>query len=300
VTSTAFVNFLDPAVLGRIGDLSLLARTVVEGFMHGLHRSPRKGFSTDFAQHRPYQPGDDLRFIDWKAFARTDKFYLKEYEADTNSAVIFALDASGSMDFKTGSVTKFDYGRFLVASLAWLSQHQGDRVGLMTFTDGIAEVIPPSSRHLQMILLALGRAHASGVGQLKESLNSIAHLTPRAGIIVLVTDCYEDPALIGQAVDVFRARRHDVILFHLIDPAERELPGRMPSTFEDAESGARLPLRPEELRVKYRTLMEAHRTALSERLTAAGADYVPVDTTKPLDEALYAYLDARLARGRVR
>lgn len=300
MTSTAPVNFLDPAVLGRIGDLALLARTVVEGFMHGLHRSPRKGFSTDFAQHRQYQPGDDLRFIDWKAFARTDKFYLKEYEADTNSAVIFALDASGSMDFKTGPVTKFDYGRFLIAALAWLSQHQGDRVGLMTFTDGIAEVIPPSSRHLQLVLHTLGRSHASGVGQLNASLTSIAHLTPRAGIIVLVTDCYEDPQVIGQAVDVFRARKHDVILFHLIDPAERELPGRAASTFEDAESGVRIPLRPEDLRIKYRTLMDTHRRALSERMTAAGADYVEVDTARPLDHALYSYLDLRLARGRVR
>ena len=300
MTSTAPVNFLDPAILGRIGDLALLARTVVEGFMHGLHRSPRKGFSTDFAQHRQYQPGDDLRFIDWKAFARTDKFYLKEYEADTNSGVVFALDASGSMDFKTAAVTKFDYGRFLVASLAWLSQHQGDRVGLMTFTAGVAEVIPPSSRHLQLILHTLGRARATGVGQLKASLDSIAHLTPRAGIIVLVTDCYEDPAVIGQAVDVFRARKHDVILFHLIDPAERELPGRVASTFEDAESGVRIPLRPEDLRIKYRTLLEAHRKAIQERLTAAGADYVPVDTTQPLDAALYSYLDVRLARGRVR
>jgi uncharacterized protein (DUF58 family) len=300
VTSTAPANFLDPAVLGRIGDLSLLARTVVEGFMHGLHRSPRKGFSTDFAQHKQYQPGDDLRFIDWKAFARTDRFYLKEYEADTNAAVIFALDASGSMDFRTAPITKFDYARYLIASLAWLSQHQGDRVGLMTFTDGLAEVIPPSSRHLQLILRTLGAARATGVGQLKSSLESIAHLAPRAGIIVLATDCYEDPEVIGRAVDVFRARGHDVILFHLIDPAERELPGSAATTFEDAESGVRLPLRPEDLRVKYRTLMETHRRVLQERLTAAGADYVPVDTSRPLDHALYTYLDARLARGRVR
>jgi uncharacterized protein (DUF58 family) len=300
VTATAPVNFLDPAVLGRIGDLALLARTVVEGFMHGLHRSPRKGFSTDFAQHRQYQPGDDLRFIDWKAFARTDRFYLKEYEADTNAGVMFALDASGSMDFATTSVTKFDYARFLIASLAWLSQHQGDRVGLMTFTKGVAEVIPASSRHLQLILRTLGAARATGVGQLKTSLESIAHLSPRAGIMVIVTDCYEDPDVIGRAVAVIRARRHDVILFHVIDPAERELPGRAASTFKDAESGALLPLRPEDLRVKYKTLLDNHRKALQERLTAAGADYVPVDTSKPLDHALYAYLDARLARGRVR
>jgi uncharacterized protein (DUF58 family) len=300
VTSVAPATFLDPALLARISDLQLLARTVVEGFMHGMHRSPRKGFSIDFAQHRQYQAGDDLRRIDWKAFARTDKFYIKEYEADTNAGVVFALDASGSMNFGSGKVTKFDYGRFLIASLAWMSQHQGDRVGLITFTDGLAEIIPPSTRHLQLMLHTLGRAHATGVGQLKTSLDRIAHITPRAGIVVLVTDCYEDPAVIGRAVSVLRARRHDVIVFHLIDPAERDLPGNDAAIFEDLESGARIPLRPGELRTKYRGLMDAHRQALTERMTAAGVDYVPVYTDKPLDGALYAYLDARLAKSRIR
>jgi uncharacterized protein (DUF58 family) len=300
VASAAPATFLDPALLARISDLSLLARTVVEGFMHGMHRSPRKGFSIDFAQHRQYQAGDDLRRIDWKAFARTDKFYIKEYEADTNAGVVFALDASGSMNFGSGALTKFDYGRFLIASLAWLSQHQGDRVGLITFTDGLAEVIPPSTRHLQLILHTLGAAHATGAGQLKESLDRIAHVTPRAGIVVLVTDCYEDPAVVARSVALIRARRHDVILFHLIDPAERDLPGNDAAIFEDLESGARMPLRPGELRTKYRTLMDAHRRELAERMTGAGVDYVPLATDKPLDAALYAYLDARLARSRVR
>lgn len=300
MTSAAPATFLDPALLARISDLGLLARTVVEGFMHGMHRSPRKGFSIDFSQHRQYQPGDDLRRIDWKAFARTDKFFIKEYEADTNAGVTFALDASGSMDFGSGAVTKFDYGRFLIASLAWLSQKQGDRVGLITFTDGLAEVIPPSTRHLQLILHTLGRAHASGTGQLKTSLERIAHITTRTGIVVLVTDCYEDPEVIGRAVDILRARRHDVILFHLIDPAERDLPRADVATFEDLESGIRMPLRPDDLRVKYRALFDAHRRALSDRMVSAGADYVAIETDQPLDHALYAYLDTRLARSRVR
>jgi uncharacterized protein (DUF58 family) len=300
VTSDAPQTFLDPRLLARISDLQLLARTVVEGFMHGMHRSPRKGFSVDFAQHRQYSYGDDLRRIDWKAFARTDKYYIKEYEADTNAGVIFALDQSGSMNFGTGPVTKFDYGRFLIASLAWLSQHQGDRVGLITFTDGLAEVIPPSTRHLQLMLHTLARARAEGPGEIKSSFNRIAHITPRAGIVVLVTDCYDDPAVIGRAAAVLRARRHDVILFHLIDPAERELPGNDAAIFEDLESGARIPLQPRELRGKYKTVMENHRKELQERLTGAGVDYVPVETDKPLDRSLYAYLDARLAKSRVR
>jgi len=145
MTATAPAAFLDPALLARIGDLPLLARTVVDGFMHGLHRSRRVGLSLDFAEHRAYQPGDDIRRIDWRVFGRTDRFYLKEYEADTNASVIFALDASGSMDFGSGPLTKFDYGRFLAASLAWLSQRQGDRVGLVTFAGDLLDVVPPST-----------------------------------------------------------------------------------------------------------------------------------------------------------
>lgn len=300
MTSAAPATFLDPAILARIGDLALLARTVVEGFMHGMHRSPRKGFSVDFAQHRGYQPGDDLRRIDWKAFARTDRFYVKEYEADTNAGVVFALDTSGSMDFKSGAVTKFEYGRMLIASLAWLSQRQGDRVGLMTFKEGVADVIPPSTRHLQLMLLTLARSEVGGAGQIRSSLDSLAHLTPRAGIVVVVTDCYDDPETVGKGVANIRARGHDVILFHVIDPAERDLPGSAAATFEDAETGVRIPLRPDELRAKYKKLMQAHRAALTERIIASGADYIAVETDQPLDHALYAYLDARLMRSRVR
>src|SRR5215207_5977781 len=155
-------SFLDPALLARISDLALLARTVVDGFMHGQHRSMRRGSSSDFAQHRSYQPGDDLRRIDWRLLGRTDRFFVKEFEADTNASVIFALDSSGSMDYGSGTVTKFDYGRFLVASLAWLSQQQGDRVGLATFTGELVDVVPASTRHLQLLLHTLGRAKPGG------------------------------------------------------------------------------------------------------------------------------------------
>lgn len=297
---TAPAAFLDPALLARISDLALLARTVVDGFMHGLHRSSRMGLSLDFAEHRAYQPGDDIRRIDWRAFGRTDRHYVKEYEADTNAAVVFALDASGSMDFGSGPITKFHYARCLIASLAWLSQRQGDRVGLVTFTDDLADLVPPSTRHLQLLLHTLARTKAGGAGRLPAVLERASRITTRAGIVVLVSDCYEEPAALGTAVDALRARGHEVIVFHLVDPAERELPWTAPATFQDAESGVRLPLRPEELRPKYRRLMQEHRDGLSRRMVASGADYVPVDTDRPLDQALYAYLDRRLARSRMR
>ena len=300
MTASAPATFLDPALLARISDLALLARTVVEGFMHGLHRSSRRGLSLDFAEHRAYQPGDDIRRIDWRAFGRTDRHYIKEYEADTNAAVIFALDASGSMDFGSGPITKIHYAKCLIASLAWLSQRQGDRVGLVTFTDDLDDIVPPSTRHLHLLLHTLARTKAHGAGHVPDVVARASRITTRAGIAVLVTDCYEDPAVFGTAVDTLRARGHEVLVFHIVDPAERDLPWTAPGTFEDAESGTRLPLRPEELRPKYRRLMEEHRQALTERMVAAGVDYVIVETDRPLDQALYAYLDRRLARSRLR
>ena len=298
--AVAPVAFLDPALLAKLSDLALLSRTVVDGFMHGQHRSLRKGSSLDFAEHRSYQPGDDLRRIDWRVYGRTDRFYIKEYDADTNASVLFALDTSGSMDFGSGPVTKFAYGRMLTASLAWLSQSQGDRVGLATFTQDLQEVIPPSVRHLQRILHTLAATQPGGASQLITSIEKIGLLNARAGILVLVTDCYERPDLIGRAVDSLRMQGHDVIVFHLIDPAERDLPGDDDTTYEDAETGRLLPLKPGDMRKKYQALVNEHLTTLQGRLVAAGADYVRLFTNEPLDRALHAYPDARLSRSRVR
>ncbi|MFN0097689.1 MAG: DUF58 domain-containing protein [Gemmatimonadaceae bacterium] len=293
-------RLLDPALLARIADLPLLARTVVDGFMHGLHRSARKGLSLDFAEHRQYQPGDDLRRIDWKAYARTDRFYIKEYEADTNAGVLFALDVSGSMDYGSAAVNKFAYARMLVACLAWLSQRQGDRIGLATFADALVEMIPPSTRHLNLIMHALGRAKPRGEGRLPLAIDRVADVATRPGIVVVITDCYDEPASIGRSVDVLRARGHDVLVFHLLDVAEEEFPFENAAVFEDNESGLRLPLKPDELRERYQTLWRAHREALEKRFAAGGVDYVPVRTDAPLDLALYTYLDLRLSRSRVR
>lgn len=298
--TTAPATLLDPALLARIADLPLLARTVVDGFLHGMHRSSRRGLSLDFAQHRAYQPGDDLRRIDWKAYARTDRFYVKEYDADTNAGVVFALDVSGSMDFASEGVNKFAYARMLVASLAWLAQRNGDRIGLATFSDKLIEVVPPSTRHLQLLLHALGRAAPRGTGMVAAAVERVGDVATRPGIVVLVSDGYEAPDVLGRAVDALRARGHDVIFFQLIDRAEVDFPFSGPLVFEDGESGARLPLRPEETRARYLTLFGEHRTAIRDRMRAAGVDHVPVITDEPLDAALQAFLDRRLATGRVR
>ncbi len=300
MTAPGHATFLDPALLSRIADLPLLARTVVDGFMHGLHRSARKGLSLDFAEHRQYQPGDDLRRIDWKAYARTDRFYVKEYDADTNAGVLFALDVTGSMDYGSGAVNKFAYARMLVAALAWLTQRQGDRVGIATFADKLVEMVPPSTRHLQMLFHVLGRAKPAGEGKLPLAIDRVADVASRPGIIIVVTDCYDEPNAIGRSVDTLRARGHDVLVFHLLDAAEEDFPFEAAAVFEDGESGLRLPLRPDELKERYQTMWRAHRAALEGRFAASGVDYIPLRTDEPLDRALYAYLDYRLARGRVR
>ncbi|MGH7524158.1 MAG: DUF58 domain-containing protein [Gemmatimonadales bacterium] len=298
--SDAPQSFIDPAVLGRIGDLALLARSVVNGFVHGLHRSMRAGVSVDFAEHRPYQPGDDLRRVDWRVYGRTDRFYLKTYEADTNADVIFALDASASMDFGSGPVGKFDYARFLVASLAWLAQRQGDRVGLVTLAGDLLDIVPPSTRHLQLLLHTLGRVKARGAGQIPAMLERVAQLRGRNGIVVLVSDCYEEPAVLRQSLAGLHARGDDVIIFHVIDAAERDLPWTAPGNFEDSETGVRMPLRPDELRKQYREIFDAHRSELARELSREGIDYVTVATDQPLDGALRTFLDLRLMGSRVR
>ncbi len=293
-------GFLDPAVLARIGDLELLARTVVQGFMHGLHRAPRLGHSTDFAEHRPYQPGDDIRRIDWRVYGRTDRYYVKEFEADTNASVVLAIDVSGSLDFGTAGVTKFEYARMLAASLAWFSQRQGDRVGLVLYADGIREYVPPSTRHLSLVLHTLERARPSGVAGGAEAIPAISELLTRTGITVFLSDWYAEPAAVRQALGSIRARGHDVIAFHLLDPAERTLPFDEAASFEDLETGDRLPVVPSALREKYRTLYETHLTELARELARAGVDYSPAPVDVPLDRALHEYLARREALARVR
>ncbi len=293
-------SFIDPAILAQIGDLALLARNVVDGFLHGLHRSSRAGLSLDFAEHRPYQPGDDLRRIDWRVYGRTDRFYLKTYQADTNSDVIVALDASASMDFGTATYTKFDYARFLAASLLWLAQRQGDRVGLVTLAGDDIELVPPSTRHLQLIVHTLGRVAPRGASRIPEAMERVARMRGRTGIVVLISDCYEDPAVLRRALSGMRAQGNDVVVFHLIDPGERDLPWSAPGNFEDSETGVRMPLRPDDLRTEYRRILEQHRSDLATEFGRELIDYSAIETDQPLDAALRTFLDLRLMGSRAR
>jgi len=290
-------SFLDPAVLARIGNLELLARTVVDGFIGGLHRSPKFGASTDFAEYRGYMPGDDTRRVDWRLYGRSDRFYIKEFEADTNTSFSVLLDVSRSMSYASpGRVSKLDYARYLAASLVWLSRGQRDRVGLVTFAEDLVEVVPPSAKHLPLVLHALDRAApggAAGAGGLAAPLAKIAEQFRRRSVLLLISDLYEEPRVVVDAVHRLRNRGNDLIVMHVLDPAELEFPFDDAASFQDLESGDLLPVVPEYVRDEYRSLVAAHVAELSRLMGDQRIDYALFDTSKPLDHALFHYLSSR-------
>ena len=299
-TSAAGTQFLDPAVLGRIGNLALLARTVVDGFLTGLHRSPFLGFSTNFAEHRPYMPGDDIRRIDWRLYARTDRHYIKLFEADTNANFSVLLDVSASMNYGSHSLTKFDYARYLTACLTFFSSRQRDRIGLVTFDHEVVDYVPPSMKRLDTILHTLDRAKAERPGSLRAPMLRITEMLARKGILVVVSDFYEDPDVILSALGPLRARGHDVIVFHVMDPYELEFPFEEASGFEDLETGEQIPVIPGRLRDDYLQMVKAHLDELRTRFAESRIDYTLLDTSKPLDMALFRYLLARESLSRAR
>ncbi len=297
-TDTPGARFLDPLVLARIDNLDLLARTVVDGFLHGLHKSPYMGLSMEFAEHRPYMAGDDIRKIDWRLFARTDRHYVKQYEAETNANFSMLLDVSKSMSYGSGSITKLDYARFLAAALGYFSQRQRDRVGLYTFDSEVVEHVRPSVRHLDQVLHALERARPGRPGALGPSLYTVASTFRRRGILVLISDFYESPDKIVEALRPLSGGKHDLIVFHVLDPHEIDFPFTTPSTFEDMETGEQFPVVPEKLRDRYREAMQEHIREVERRVVGQGAEYTLLNTSQPLDHALFRYLLARQkARG---
>jgi len=290
-------RFIDPAALARIKDLELVARWVVEGFISGLHRSPHLGFSTDFAEHRQYVPGDDIRHIDWRVYARTERYYLKEFEADTNTNFTVLLDVSRSMGYGSGAITKLEYAKYLAACLTYFSHRQRDRVGLVSFDDDVRDIVPPSAKHLQHVLHSLDRATVLGKGELARPLAKVAENQRRRGILLLLSDLYEEPDRVVSALGPLRDAGHDVVVMHILDPAERNFPFDDAATFEDVESGMRVPVVPARMRGDYQRLVSDHLAALTRRLGEARVDHVFVDTSQPLDAILFDYL---LRRERMR
>jgi uncharacterized protein (DUF58 family) len=286
--NAAKTSFLDPSVLARIGNLELLARTVVEGFINGLHRSPHLGASTDFAEHRAYMPGDDIRRIDWKLFARSDRHYIKEYEADTNTNFIVVLDTSPSMRY---GATAAD-----------------DRVGMATIDHDIVDYVPPSAKHLNLLLHTLDRIEKKGRDAkvtpgrslLEPPLRKLSESLRRRSLVVVISDFYEDPEDVVRGLTHLRGRGNDLMVFHVLDPREIDFSFSDASNFIDMETGEKMPVIPEYLRKQYRELMQAHTTTLGKKIGESRADYALFDTSKPLDQALFKYLLTRQIFSRVR
>ena len=285
-------RFVDPVVLARIGNLELVARSVVDGVINGLHRSPFFGASVDFAEHRGYVAGDDIRRVDWKVYARTDKYYVKEFEADSNANFSVILDVSRSMAFGS-PISKLDYAKTLAACLTYLVHKQRDRVGLVTFDEDIIEHVPPSAKHLDVALHAIDRAVATKPGRLGPPLKKLAEHFGRRGMIVIISDLYDEPDAIFDAIGPIRFRGNDVMLFHVLDHAEIDFGFKEPASFEDLESGDQIPIIPDALAGQYRELIQAHIRTLTDRASAQQVDYAMLTTTVPLDYALFQFLSAR-------
>jgi len=292
-------RFLDPAVLARISGLDLIAKTVVDGFVAGLHRSPDFGFSQEFAEYRAYTPGDDLRHVDWNVFARTERCYLKRYRGETNSLLTVLLDASNSMNFSSHGVTKMDYARFVAASLFHLAiQNQRDAAGLIVFDDEVRNYIRPSTRQGQLhrLLSGLELAEPRARTDFAKPLHHFQEFLRRRGLVLIISDFFESPETIIRTIEPLHFHGNEVVLFHVLDPKEIRPALDAPVVLVDLETKERLEVTPEYARDEYAPKMAAHIADMRSRAQSAGMDYFVLSTDRPLDEALAEYLSIRQRR----
>lgn len=275
--------------------MELLARTVVEGFVTGLHQSPYLGFSVDFAEYREYQPGDEIRRIDWNVYGRSDKLFVKRFEGETNTRVHIVVDMSGSMNYGSGPVKKGDYARMLASCLTYFAYHQRDAVGVLIFDDAVRSHIPASRRsgQLHTLLHEIDKAEPAKGTEFKKPLTFLAEVLSRRGIVVLISDFYDEPAKILAGLKVLKAKGNDIMTFHIMDDFELTFPFQDMAQFEDMETLDKLHVIPEYLRAQYLNVVGNHIATLRKELSAVQIDYTLMNTSKPLDSALFSYLAAR-------
>lgn len=292
-------KLLDPAVLGRLSNLELVARTAVDGFLTGLHRSPFFGFSLEFAEYRPYVPGDDPRFVDWNVYSRTDRTYIKRYLGETNSHLVILVDSSASMGFKgRAAVSKLDYAKYLAASLAYMSTRQHDAVGLIVFDEQVRDYRHPSVRpgHLLSVLHTIDRAEASTGTNMELPFDHFRQYVSKRGLVAVISDFYYDPEAVVRGVRPLAFQGNDIMFFQTLDPAEIEPDIREATVLEDMETGDLLEVSSDFARRQYPERFRAHRESLRGAVQGVGGDYVLLDTSKPLDLALQEYLTFRQRR----
>jgi len=294
--SNAVYKYFEPDKTGKFANLALMVRQAVEGFISGLHRSPHRGFSVEFSEHREYAPGDDLRHLDWVAYGRTDRFYIKQYEQETNLRAYILLDISASMNYRLGApLTKFQYGCFLSACLAYLMARQQDMVGLAAFDQEVRLHLPPASSpaHLDRLFKGLEGLSCGKTTALAETFHQMAQSIAKRGLIIVVSDLYDEPDQVLRGLQHFCYQKHQLILFHVLDPAELDFPFKKVTTFVDLETGQKIQADPRLLRDSYRSeigaFIERYRKECSDRRI----EYVVCPTGQPYDVMLLNYLAKR-------
>jgi uncharacterized protein (DUF58 family) len=292
-------SFLEPEVVSRLRNMELRARVVVEGFLQGLHRSPYHGFSVEFAEYRQYIPGDAPRYVDWKVYAKTDRYYVKVFEEETNLKGVILLDKSASMGFAGKGISKLRWGSLLAAALAFLMIKQQDAAGLVLFDDAIRELIPARSvrGQLYQVLRSLEHVQPSDRTKVSEALHAVAERLRRRGLCILISDLFDDPEAVLRGLKHFRHRQHEVIVFHVLDDLERSFDYRDEARFVDLETQQEIRTQPWFVKREYQQRVEAWSRELAQRCREQFIDYIPMTTSTPFDRALLAYLNKRSLLG---
>jgi len=290
-----FRKFLKPEAVSKLANMNLVARLVVEGFITGLHRSPYHGFSVEFAEYRQYMPGDDIRHIDWKVYGKTDRFYVKQFEEETNLKSYILLDSSASMSYSSHSITKFQYATYFAAALTYLMLKQRDSVGLVTFAQKIKKYLPPRSvnTYLSIILQQLQKTRVSSTTNIAETFHQMAERINRRGLIIVLSDLMDNPEKVISGLKHFRHKKHEIIVFHILDPFERTFNFKQDATFVDLESGEKIVTQPWHIQNEYRKLVNDFIQTYKNQCLANRIDYVLIDTQQDFDRVLMQYLIKR-------
>ncbi len=293
-------DFLDSQVIGRLSALPLVARRAMQGNVSGKHTSPHRGSSVEFAEYRKYVPGDDLRRLDWRAYGRSDRFYVKEFEADTNLRCCIVLDSSGSMGFGSTGITKLQYAKSIAGTLGYLACQQGDAVGLSCVTSEVVRSLPPkrNARHLAQFLDTLGETNSKGETQLPAILHQLAETVRQRALIVLISDFFVDPTLLKSSFEHLRFRKHDIAAFHLLDPLELAFSFKRPMRFLDMEGGASIFAEPNDIADRYDKALQVYLAQLKKIVVESGIDYQRISLDQSYEQVLARFLMSRAqARG---
>lgn len=294
--ATSYRQYLQPETVSKLKGMELRARMVVEGFIAGMHKSPYHGFSVEFAEHRQYMPGDNIHDIDWRVYAKTDRYYIKQYEEETNLKGYLLLDCSASMRYRSDDrVTKFDYAGMLSGALSYMMLRQRDAVGLVTFDQQLRRYIPPRSKsgHLHLLLQEIANQHPSDLTDISGALHEMAERIKRRGLVVIMSDLLDDADKIISGLKHFRYNKHEVIVFHILDPRERDLNFGGEAVFKDMETGEELTTSPYQIKRQYAKAVSEFSDQVAAACRQANIDYHLIDTSTPFDQAIWAFLSKR-------